>query len=133
MKRILFLSKSRLSQNLMELITPCIPKKVILTGITDSAVLATMYFPKPIQLIIIDENFLDEAFEGTLTELFSSFAFRHAKKVLVCHKNSKLNREKLSDLGIAYFHTKPFLAEELATIIEKYLMISAARGMGDKK
>ena len=121
MKRILFLSKSRLSHNLMDLITPCIPKRIVLTGLTDSGALTTTYFPKPIQLVMIDENFLDETFENTLTELFATFAFRHAKKVLICHKNSKTDRERLTALGINYFHTKPFLAEELAAIIEKYL------------
>lgn len=121
MKRILFLSKSRLSQNLMELIIPCIPKKIAFTSIHDPAELAPAYFPKPIQLVMLDENFLEESSEETLKEQFSSFGLRHAKKILICHKNSRANRNKVSELGITHFHTKPFLAEELATIVEKYL------------
>lgn len=121
MKRILFLSKSRLSQNLMELIIPCIPKKISLTGINDPDGLSSAYFPKPVQLVMLDENFLEETSEETLREQFSSFGLRHAKKILVCHKNSRADRKKAAELGISHFHTKPFLAEELAAIIEKYL------------
>lgn len=121
MKRILFLSKSRLSQNLMELIIPCIPKKIALTGLNDPVALATAYFPKPFQLVMLDENFLGETPEEALREQFASFGLRHAKKILVCHKNSRADRDKFANLGITHFHTKPFLAEELAAIVDKYL------------
>lgn len=121
MKRILFLSKSRLSQNLMELVIPSIPKKVVLTGSIDLNSLAGAYLPKPFNLVMIDENILENGGIDTLSTLFEASAFRHAKRVAICHKNSRLNREAAAAVGIAYFHTKPFLAEELAGIIERYL------------
>jgi hypothetical protein len=121
MKRIVFLSKSRLARNLLELIVPAIPKKVHYTGCPDLTVLAKTNFAKPVQLVLIDENFCSDSELDVLTKTLQTSAFQSAKRLAFANKSSARNRDQWDKLRVSHVHIKPFLAEELANLIEKNL------------
>lgn len=118
MKRIVFLSRSKLALNLMELLVPFVPKKAQVSGFSSLEQFEKTYFAKPVQLIIVDENFLGENGAASVAQAFKRSNLKGAGKIVLVGKNTAAAKEKFSSLEPAHFHTKPFLPEELAAIID---------------
>jgi DNA-binding response OmpR family regulator len=121
MKRIVFLSRSKLALNLMELIIPFVPKKAQVSGFSNVGEFEKAYFVKPVQLLVIDENFCDKNDVATLAKTIKKTTFKTARKIILIGKNSNSDRQRFLELDANHFHTKPFLPEELAEIIDRNL------------
>lgn len=117
MKHVIFVSKSKLSQNLMTLIVRSMPRKLHFTCFDSVAAAEHQYFTKPIQLVIVDKN----ALQNTTQKPFSQKALKNAKTVLIHTREAHINREQLKEAGISDLLTKPFLAEELVEMIDNKL------------
>lgn len=105
----------------MELILPFVPKKAQISGFFNIGEFEKAYFAKPIQLLIVDENFCDKNSIGALSETIKRTAFKTARKIILVGKDSNSDRQRFAELGSPRFYTKPFLPEELAEIIDKNL------------
>lgn len=122
MKRVVFLSRSKLALNLMELVMPSVPKKIQFRGFGNLEEIKKTYFPKPIQLVIVDDNILDGAAGTELHDILSnSLALKGARKIAVTSKSPRVDKAALAALGLTHSYIKPFLPEELAGIIDKNL------------
>lgn len=117
MKHVIFVSQSKLSQNLMTLIVKSIPRKMNFHCFDRIEDVNKNYFPKSVQLAIVDKNTLSDASQKT----FTPKAFRNAKIVLIHTRDFHPNREQLKTASISDFLTKPFLSEELVEMIENKL------------
>jgi len=109
-KRVLFVTKSKLAQNLLGIIIQSIPKKIELVTLDDLKTVGDSYFAKPINLILLDESVIVN------TEEFKNLdktKLKNAKRILIHKRNSKVDKSNLGNLGIKQFHAKPFLTEEI--------------------
>lgn len=120
MKHMLFLSPSELSQNLMELIVPTIPRKIHFQSCRNLGELQSHYFSKPVTCTIIDERFLMENNFAELSAVFEKINLKKSKKILFYTSQGPFLRSG-SELGFDESHAKPFLAEELKEIIRRAL------------
>lgn len=122
MKRVLFVTKSKLSQNLLEIIIKSIPKKLEYHVVSNLDDLQIAFFPKPIQLVIIDSNVLSEnGFQEAEWDLFKTSKLKASKKILIHARDTKFDLDKLKSVGVLQSLSKPFLPEELVEIINKQL------------
>lgn len=117
MKHVIFVSKSKLSQNLMTLIVRSMPRKINFNCFDSIDAAEHQYFAKPIHLAILDKNTLPD----TAQKLFTQKALKNAKTVLIHTRDEHINREQLKNAGIHDSLTKPFLAEELVEVIDNKL------------
>lgn len=120
MKHILFISKSQLAQNLMELIVKTIPKKVDFRVANSLDELENHTWRKPLQLLIFDANVMTESGE-LLTRMLTQKAFKGARRILIHAHQSQtvLPAHEMRALGMHQLLAKPFLPEELIELIEK--------------
>lgn len=113
MKRLIFVSQSRLCQNLLALIAKSFPKKIDLTTLTDLNELNTLPSTKPINTIIFDEHAVDKV----CPTVFLKPRFKQAKKILIHGSHAKIDKEKLSRLGQVQTKAKPLLPEEIIALM----------------
>jgi len=122
MKRLLFVTKSKLSQNLLEIIVKTLPKQIDYHTLSNFSDLNTNSLSKTIQLMIIDQNSLPSNLknDGLWSPLQSKY-LKNAKKILINNRNDTIDQDFLKSLGFSQFLTKPFLTEELIDVLQKYL------------
>lgn len=113
MKRLIFVSQSRLCQNLLALIAKSFPKKIDLITLTDLDEFNTLPSTKPINTIIFDEHTLDKV----CPPVFLKPRFKQATKIFIHGSNTKIDKEKLSRLGLVQTKVKPFLPEEIVRLM----------------
>lgn len=124
MKHLLFISQSRLSHNLLRTILPLVPVRVDLTCLENIDEINTMpRRGKPYSLILFDWNALSELKDvgGKLDELNSHPLLKRGESILIHTHGVDYKDPLLSKKGFKGFYAKPFLAEELASIIEKHM------------
>lgn len=119
MKRIYFVTKSKLAQNLMDIIIKSINKKIDYKTLNFLSDLKSTPAAKPVQLLIVDHNAVENHPE-TL-DLIDSKQFSKSKKIFVHSRSVKINRDRLEQLGFTHFLTKPFLPEEFIELIHSSL------------
>lgn len=117
MKHVIFVSKSKLSQNLMTLIVRSMPRKISFHCFDSVDAAEHQYFAKPIHLVIVDKNTLLD----TTQKPFTQKSLKNAKTLLIHTRDAPVNREQLKNTGISDLLTKPFLAEELVEMIDNKL------------
>ena len=125
-KKVIFISKSRLTQNLMELIINAVPRRLGFESFDDLAAFKKAALLKTVHLIILDQNCLPEATAvAELDLLFSRKQFKAAKKIFIFSHGTKIDYDTFKNCGIQQFYTKPFLPEEFIEIISHHLGIKA--------
>lgn len=123
-KRVIFISKSTLSQNLLEMIIKTIPRKVDFIPYRDMAAVMRTYFPKTVQLVIMDYNAMPkEDAEGVFQEVFSKKNLKQSKKVMIYSREAAIDHNKMKKLGVDYIYAKPFLPNEFIELVSKHLGI----------
>lgn len=117
MKRVVFVSRSKLSQNLLGLIMQSLPKKIEYTPLNTLEELEEALFSKAIHLILIDHNTIhpESSWAGLETK-----PLKTARKVFIHTRKTKLPHD-LEEVGFHQAVTKPFLTEELVELIENHL------------
>jgi hypothetical protein len=120
MKRAIFVTKSKLSQNLAELIVQHIPKKIEFHSYDSLLSMEALYFPKPIQLILMDAHSINIAGEREIKVLEKS-SLKKAKRVLLHSRGQALDQEFLNKIDVKAMATKPCLADELMNLILKHV------------
>lgn len=126
MKRILFVTQSRLSQNLLGIIIKSIPRKIDYLTFSSLDEINATSLKKPVHLVIIDLN----VFEGLAPTpkalaVFEGRTLKKARKLIIHDRQAAMDHRQLKTLGIDQGMSKPFLPEELVTLIMK--------SVGDKK
>lgn len=119
MKQIVFISKSRLSQNLLGLLIPLIPTKTALKSYDSLASAAAQ--SKAVNLLIIDANVLPTTGATNSLDFLQKPAWKKAAPVLIHSRHQQLDQAALKAAGISNFYVKPFLSEELVTLIKDNL------------
>ncbi|EKD51963.1 MAG: hypothetical protein ACD_62C00150G0005 [uncultured bacterium] len=124
-KRVVFVSGSRLAQNLFEMIIRGIPRKIEFTAYDNLDAVAQAYFPNKVNLIILDQNCLSgDAGANLLTKAFVRGAFKTSKRMFVYSRNKVFDHEDLKQNGFKYQYAKPFLPEELIVMLSEHLGIT---------
>ncbi|MBF0104760.1 MAG: hypothetical protein HQM16_05480 [Deltaproteobacteria bacterium] len=119
MKRIIFISRSKLSQNLMEIIIKSINKKIDYKPLSSLKELSKAHYSRPVQIVIVDNNAV-RGEKTSDTELFGAFESRYfvkSKKIFLHTRKDAIDRDLLERHGFGVFLVKPFLTEELIDII----------------
>lgn len=101
----------------MTLIVRSMPRKISFNCFDSVDAAEHQYFAKPIQLVIVDKNTLQD----TTQKPFTQKALKNAKTVLIHTRDESVNREQFKNVGISDVLTKPFLAEELVELIDNKL------------
>ena len=118
MKRVLFISPSKLAQQLMGLIVAGIPKKTEFRALSGLAEASGVFFTKPVQLIILDAALFQN---GLLQELRQKPFAQSSLKILLADKAHIPSLAERHEWGIATCLVKPFLAEELTSLLNDKL------------
>ena len=124
MKRVLFISKSRLCHNLLQAVVTLVPKKAELT--CAETIAEALLLPRrgaPVRLILVDWNALMEEKNGVkeAVKLGEHRLLASAVRILLHNRGAPFPEEALREQHFAGFHAKPFLPEELAGIINDHL------------
>ncbi len=123
-KHVVFISKSKLSQNLIELIVKTIPRKIDFTTFDDLHEVALAFFPKNIQLVILDHNSIPkENSDLVFQQAFGKRQLKQAKKILMFSRDVDLDHEYLKAQGFQHSYAKPFLPDELIDMVSQNLGI----------
>ncbi|OVE80817.1 hypothetical protein BVY03_05405 [bacterium K02(2017)] len=82
---------------------------------------------KPVKLIIMDHNIIGSLknLNESHLESLTSKNFVKAKKILLHQRQANINHNLLKQFGFQHYLTKPFLANELIELINKYLGVKA--------
>lgn len=117
MKRIVFLSRSRLSQNLLSLVLESIPnKKIELITVSSLNELQKTFFPKPIHSIILDASILTGDVD---TSGLGAKSLQKAQRILIHNRHHTIPSKLIDELRIDQTCTKPFTPEELTNIVQQ--------------
>lgn len=120
MKHLLFISQSKLSQNLLRPVLVLTSKKMALRCCES---VETIPWPKKgrsdFQLILIDWNAINEEkkLEDSLASLDQNRALSGAVRVLIHPLHAVIEKELFNKYGFTGYYIKPFLAKDLADII----------------
>ncbi|MBI4410917.1 MAG: hypothetical protein HY541_00335 [Deltaproteobacteria bacterium] len=124
MKRVLFISKSPLCHNLFQAVVTLIPKKAeaVCVESVDEA-LSLSRRGRPFRLILVDLNALADEKNGAkaAVRLGEHRLLEPAARILLHSRGAALPDQALKEQNFSAFYTKPFLAEELAKIIDDHL------------
>lgn len=121
MKNVIFISKSRLAQNLFGLLMPQVPGKISFAAFDSIDAAAKMHFAKPIHLLALDRNALPESLGETDLSFAQKNNLKKANRILIHSRHDALDSNALNHLEIKQSYAKPFLAEELVTIVKNNL------------
>ncbi len=119
MKQIVFISKSRLSQNLLGLLIPLIPTKTTLKSYDSLAAAATQN--KAVNLLVIDANVLPVTEITKALDFLQKPVWKKSKAVLIHSRHQQMDQAALKSAGLTNFYVKPFLSEELVNLIKENL------------
>lgn len=124
MKRVLFISKSRLCHNLLKAVVTLVSKKT--EPVCVESIDEALSLPRrgaPFRLILVDWNAIAEEKNGVeeTAKLNGHRLLADAARVLLHSHGADLPEGALKGQNFSAFHAKPFLAEELAGIIERHL------------
>ncbi|MBI2340254.1 MAG: hypothetical protein HYU99_07820 [Deltaproteobacteria bacterium] len=124
MKKILFISKSRLCHNLLQAVAALVPKKV--EAVCVESVAEALSLPRrgsAMDLVLVDWNALEEAKSGIreIGQFHDHRRLEGAARVLIHARGASLWENELKEQNFSGFYAKPFLAEELAKIIGDHL------------
>lgn len=122
MKRILFLSKSRLSHNLIRAVLPLISGKTELVCVDSPEEFATLpKRGKAFSLVAADWNiFADPKESGPFFEAVKAHPLVQKTGFILFHApEADFDRGEFSKKGFKSFHQKPFLPEELCEILSR--------------
>lgn len=118
MKRILFISQSKLAQQLMALVVAAVPRKIDFYSAKSVAEISEEFSNKPVQLIVIDHT---NSTKGTLQDLLPKPFAKTSQKILLVDKDNIPTPTERQTLQIDSCLVKPLLADELANVINKRL------------
>lgn len=117
MKRVVFISRSKLSQNLLSLVLESIPnKKIELVTVSNLIELQKTFFPKPIHSIIIDASVLTGDVD---TSGFNAKSLQKAQRILIHSRHHTIPGKLIDELHVDQTCTKPFTPEELTGIVQQ--------------
>lgn len=120
MKRVLFISRSKLSHNLLRAVLPLTAEKTDLVCL-DSAdeIPKVPKRGKPFRLVVVDSNCFgkDENPKEFTDRLNEHPLAKKAGRVLIYSHLTDVKKDLLRKKGFGSFHAKPFSAEELANIV----------------
>jgi DNA-binding NtrC family response regulator len=119
MKQIVFISKSRLSQNLLGLLIPLIPTRTALKSYDSLAAAAAQN--KAVNLLVIDANVLPVTTSPQTFDFLQKPVWKKTSPVLIHSRHQQVDQAALKAAGITHFYVKPFLSEELVTLIKDNL------------
>ena len=134
MKRILFISRSELSHNLLRAILPLVSYKVRLVCVDEfSEAMALPQKGKPFDFILVDWNSLSslENLSEKLEILNNARLFKEVRRALICPHDVDCSESLLQENGFVAFHRKPFLTEELAAVIAQGIKVMGGKGAGE--
>lgn len=118
MKKVLFISHSKLSHNLFKAVLPLVPVKtdvVCVEGVGEIAKISKR--GKKADLIVADWNVFSETTVSVVVAAIEKHPLlKGARRILIHSKEA--NPQGLEGRGFS-LKAKPFLAEDLAGIIEK--------------
>lgn len=121
-KHVVFLSRSHLAHNVMELLIASVNKRVSLSCYTDFTVLRETPIAHTISLMIVDHNvFLLGGSEHQLLQDLNRRFFKSARKILLHGREADFDAAHMRDAGFSHFLRKPFLPEELLQIMQASL------------
>ena len=119
MKKILFISRSKLSHNLFRAVLPLVPVKleaVCVEMLEEAGKISKR--GRAYALILADGNaFTETQVPAAMATIDKHPLLKGARRVLINSKDG-FNPRVLKEVGFI-FYTKPFLPEELAGLIEK--------------
>lgn len=123
MKRILFITRSGLCQNLFREVLSLVPGRTeMMAAETLSQIEAFRPEEKKFSLVVIDQNCLDgEGIPDSSGTVIGHPAVSSAKKILIHSYDRKPDPRLTSKITFEAVGIKPFLPEELASLIEKNL------------
>jgi hypothetical protein len=121
MKTLVFISKSRLSQNLLGLLVPLVPTKLSYITFDSLADAAKANFVKPAHLIIFDRNVLPETLSTNDFVFADKPNLKKATRILIHSRHADTDDTDLTPGDFAHCYVKPFLAEELVGIMKDNL------------
>ncbi|OGQ08919.1 MAG: hypothetical protein A3G32_02070 [Deltaproteobacteria bacterium RIFCSPLOWO2_12_FULL_40_28] len=117
MKRVIFVSKSRLSWNLLCTVVGLVPSRVELFYAEDPETLASMpKGVKPFHLLLVDWNIFEGA-TSYAARFWNHPSFSNAHKILLYAHKKNPDENKLREVGFISFHEKPLLVDELKALI----------------
>lgn len=112
--KILFLSKSRLSHNLLRAVLPLVPKEIQLECLQSLRDLESFKMRGAFHILLADLNVFEK--KDSLHALRHT-ALKGAKKILIHTHNAEFDRLAYEEEGFKQFHAKPFLTNTLAEVI----------------
>lgn len=118
-KRIAFISRSHLSQNLLGLVVATLPQKTEYQAFDDLSEAQGKNHGKNFTLVMVDLNAVNDIPKMDVQTFLSQRGFRNAKKILLHVRDRTLNPSEWTDLGFDFFLTKPFLPQEFLTLVTK--------------
>lgn len=118
-KRIAFISRSHLSQNLLGLVVATLPQKVEYQAFDDLSQTQGKNPGKNFTLVVIDFNAVNDIPKMDIQAFLSQRSFRSAKKILLHIRDTALSPLEWTNLGFDGFLTKPFLPQEFLTLVTK--------------
>lgn len=123
-KRIAFLSRSHLSQNLLRLVLATLSQKTEYHAFGDLLDAHNKSHgkgasPKPFTLMVIDLNAVHDIPKMNVQNLLSQRLFRDAKKILVHMRDADIAPQEWMSFGFDGFLTKPFLPQEFLALVTK--------------
>jgi DNA-binding NtrC family response regulator len=120
-KRIAFISRSHLSQNLLGLVVATLPQKVEYQSFDNLSAAQNQNHGKNFTLVMIDFNAVSDSPQTDTQAFLSQRGFRNAKKIMLHTRDSVINPQDWTPLGFNGFLTKPFLPQEFLTLVTKKL------------
>lgn len=118
-KRIAFISRSHLSQNLLGLVVATLPQKIEYQAFSDLSEAQSKNHGKTFTLVVIDFNAVNDLPKTNVQDFLSQRSFRDAKKILLHVRDAILNPSEWINLGFDGFLAKPFLPQEFLTLVTK--------------
>lgn len=121
MKNLLFITKSKLTPNLMNLILPELQRKTSMQIATNLNKIDSGLAKKKWDLVVID----DSAFQDFEAVDFKTFFINHklqqTTKIAFQSPKQPLSPEVIEELGLLASHSKPFLPENLVQLLNTSL------------
>jgi hypothetical protein len=121
MKQIAFITKSKLSQNLMGLLVPSLGQKISYVTFDSFETASAYHFAKPVHVMIFDQNVFDDLKDECDWSFFEKPNLKKSEKILIYARHRDIDTGNLRELGFTAFHAKPFLPEELIELLKHHL------------
>lgn len=122
MKTLLFLSRSKLSLNLLQAVGSLVAVSFNVQHFEDLTGLDEVRRPrKPFDVVLVDWNILAPSPEKILPIFKTHHLLQAVPKILLHPYTVKVPKPQFAECGFGHIYSKPILAEDLAVLLTRAL------------